>query len=267
MPKLPGGVEKAPWVGAFFLLGIWVQAACAASCAPVGNAEPVHIRYVLDGDTLILRDQRKVRLIGINTPEMGREGEPTQPLAIEARNRLRQLLFQSSQKAQMLPGKEPRDRHGRILANLWLPDGENLTARLLREGLGWALMIPPNTRLLACYQEAEQSARDAGRGVWKHPAYTAKASKDLNLRSTGFQRVYGRVMRVHRGGGALWIHLEGRFALRIPEPDLRWFPRPPDRSWVGRDVEVRGWLYAAKGETRVNVHHPAALQISGQSAP
>lgn len=254
-------MEKAPWVGAFFLLGLWFQAACSASCAPVGATEPVHISYVQDGDTLVLRDQRKIRLIGINTPEMGRDGNPAQPMAIEARNRLRQLLFQAGQKAQLQAGKQPQDRYARNLAHLWLPTGENLTARLLREGLGWALMIPPNTSLLGCYQEAEQAARRARRGVWKHPTYAAKASKELDLRSTGFQRVYGRVIRVHQGGGALWIHLEGRFALRIPEQDLHWFPSPPDRAWLGREIEVRGWLYNAKGETRVNVHHPAALQI------
>ena len=83
----------------------------------------------------------------------------------------------------------------------------------------------------------------------------------------GFMRVRGKVVRIGKSRKTSWINLEGRFAVRIPEQDLRWFPTAPDRSWLGRELEVRGWLYTAKGETRVNVHHPAALQITGGAVP
>ena len=68
-------------------------------------------------------------------------------------------------------------------------------------------------------------------------------------------------MRVNHGGGATWVNLEGRFAVRIPDEDLRWFSHPPDSSWTGKQLQVRGWLYAAKGELRVTVRHPAALEL------
>ncbi|MEA2080078.1 MAG: thermonuclease family protein [Pseudomonadota bacterium] len=261
MPAGHGLLKKAPWVGAFFVCLIWLSSASADNCSPPAATEAVQVRYVHDGDSLVLRDNKKIRLIGINTPEMAHQNQPTQALAVKARDRLRQLLFQQGNRAQLVYGEQQQDRHKRNLAHLWLADGRNLTAELLREGLGWAIAIPPNVRFLDCYLESEKTARMASRGVWDHPDYVAGNSSDLSLRDEGFQLVRGRIVRVNHGGGATWINLEGRFALRIPDQDIGWFKQPAERSWVGREVEVRGWLYSAKGELRVNVQHPAALQF------
>jgi endonuclease YncB( thermonuclease family) len=243
------------------MLLIWQQIAIAGACAPPAGSESVQVRYVHDGDTLVLTDNRKIRLIGINAPEAEQDGQPAQALAIQARDRLRRLLFAQGNKAQAVYGEDHKDRYGRHLAHIWLADGTNLSADLLREGLGWAVAIPPNTRFLDCYLESEQWARAAGRGVWSHPDYAVSASAQLTLRNRGFRLVQGRVVRVNHGGGAIWVNLEGRFAVRIPDADLRWFRRPPDSSWTGKQVQVRGWLYAAKGELRVTVRHPAGLEL------
>ncbi|MCO6413115.1 MAG: thermonuclease family protein [Thiogranum sp.] len=261
MPKAKAVPGKASLVGAFFVLACWQQNISAADCSPPVTAEAVQVRYIHDGDTLVLADNRKVRLIGINTPEVSRNGEPAQALAINARDRLRQLLFEQSNKARILYGQQKVDDHGRSLAHLWSPDGTNLAAVLLREGLGWAVAIPPNVRLLECYLESERQALEASRGVWDRPDYHAIASNQLSLRDEGFMRVKGRVTRVNHGGGATWINLEGRFAVRIPDQDLQWFANRPDTTWLGRELEVRGWLYVTKGESRITVNHPAAITM------
>jgi len=260
-------LKKAPRVGAFFILLIHLLPAWADSCSPPATTEPVQVRYVHDGDSLVLADNKKIRLIGINTPEMAHQEQATQALAIKARDRLRQLLFQQGNRARLIFGDQQQDRHMRNLAHLWLADGRNLSAELLREGLAWAIAIPPNVRYLDCYLEAEKAARMASRGVWDHADYVARDSSGLSLRDEGFQRVRGRIIRVNRGGGASWINLQGRFALRIPDQDINWFKKRPDRSWVGREIEVRGWLYAAKGELRVNLRHPSALQFTDRHTP
>ena len=46
----------------------------------------------VDGDTLILDPGEAIRLVGINTPEMARDGRPAEPLALEARDTLVALL-------------------------------------------------------------------------------------------------------------------------------------------------------------------------------
>ena len=254
-------LNKAPWYGAFFVLALWLSGAAASECAPPPNTERVQVRYVHDGDTLTLRDNRKIRLIGVNTPEVADRDRPAEKLALRARERLRQWLFTQGNQARLLYGREKRDHYGRLLAHLWLPDGSNLTAKLLREGLGWAIVIPPNTRFLDCHLEAEQSARQASRGVWGLAEYAPAESRRLELRDSGFRLVRGRVVRVNHGAHATWINLEGRFAIRIPDDDLHWFRQRPGTRWLGKRVEVRGWLNPIKGELRVTVHHPAMIRL------
>jgi len=261
MPADHRWLKKAPRVGAFFVLLIWLSPASADNCSPPATTEPVRVRYIHDGDSLVLSDSRKIRLIGINTPEIAHQDQATQALAIKARDRLRQLLFQQGNRAKLIYGAKQQDRHRRNLAHLWLADGMNLAAELLREGLAWAIAIPPNVRYLDCYLEAEKTARTSARGIWDHADYAAKDSGSLSLHDEGFQRVRGRIIRVNHGGRASWINLQGRFALRIPDQDIKWFKKRPDNSWVGRKIEARGWLYSAKGELRLTVQHPAALQF------
>jgi endonuclease YncB( thermonuclease family) len=261
MPADFRGSKKAPWIGAFFALVAWQPSVLAASCAPPETTEPVRVRYVYDGDTLVLTDDRKIRLIGINAPETARNGQPAEALGVEARDRLRQMLFRQGNAARALYGVDRLDRHGRTLAHLWLPDGKNVSAEMLRSGMAWTVAVPPNVRLLDCYLASERPARAAGKGVWSHPELDVKPSHELDLRSRGFHRVSGLIMRVNRGGGATWINLQGRFAVRIPDEDLRWFERTPDRSWIGKKLQVRGWVYSAKGESRMTLRHPAALEL------
>ena len=239
--------KEALLSGAFFLLLAQLIPAAAEPCGPPGDAPLVKVRYVHDGDTLVLADDTRVRLIGINTPEVGSDGQPAQPLAIRARDHLRQLLFKHNNQVRLQEGEQRQDQHRRTLAYLWLPDGTDISSDLLRAGLGWPVAIPPDTRFLDCHEQAETEARQAQRGVWARGAYPALKSASLGLRTSGFQRVRGRVVRINHGGGATWINLQGRFAVRIPDEDLHEFRQPPTQDWIGRELEVRGWVVSDEG--------------------
>lgn len=255
-------LRKAPWCGAFFVLAVALGGppGAAADCPGGRTDEAVAVRHVYDGDTLILSDNRRLRLIGVNTPELGRDGAADEPLALAARDRLRRLVFDSGQRVRLRYGPQRLDRHGRTLAHLFLADGSNVSARLLEQGLGWALAIPPNLWGLDCYRQAEETARRQRRGVWSLSRYRPAEAARLDLRSHGFRLVQGRITRVADSRSARWINLQGRFAVRIPRADLAYFEPQPSSAWIGRRVEVRGWVYRARGELRLNLHHPGALR-------
>ncbi|VAW79045.1 hypothetical protein MNBD_GAMMA15-2578 [hydrothermal vent metagenome] len=256
-------LKKAP-AGAFFVLACsaWSASALALDCGPPAKTETAHVRYVHDGDTLVLDNDRKIRVIGINTPELARKDKPNEPLSIRARDRLRQLLFTSKNRVRLLYGEQRKDRYGRYLANIWSTNNRNLTEQLLAEGLGWHIAITPNIRYLECYQAAEVNARKTKRGVWGNPAWKARKAGKLTLRDTGFQRVLGQVTRINHGGGATWIELDNRLTLKLVDSDRHWFKKLPGPDWKGRQLEVRGWLYQTRGKLRVNVHHPATLTLT-----
>ena len=122
-------------------------------------------RRVHDGDTLVLEDGRRVRLIGVNSPEVSSRG-PGDPFADEA-TRAAQNFLAGSPSVLLLPGAETWDRYGRLLAHVFRPaDGASLAAELIARGLAWQIAVPPNLAYLECNRAAEHQARVAARGVW-----------------------------------------------------------------------------------------------------
>ena len=261
--------RKALLVSAFFVAGWLALAGTALAEAPLPGCtleridETAHGDFVYDGDTLRLGDGRKLRFIGLNTPELGRDGRPDEPFARRARERLIGLLEPHDGRLQLQIGRDPDDRYGRLLAHPALPDGTNITAVLIREGLAAHLVVPPNTGLLDCYAQAERAARASGRGIWSTARYAVRSTRMLPADAEGFFILRGTVERIGRGRHTLWLNLDGRVAVKIGEEDFGYFG---DRDWealVGREVEVRGWLHPRRdGSRMMRLRHPAALTVS-----
>lgn len=217
------------------------------------------VSYVHDGDTIKLDDGQSLRLIGINTPELGHGGAPAEALADAARDTLQTLLADSPQIA-LRYDSERRDRYGRLLAHAFLPDGRSITAYLLEQGLGAQIMVPPNAWGLACYQQAERRARAAGRGIWSRPEYRPLPSTNVSAATRGFHFIQGRVQRVGRSTKSVWINLEGGVALRIARNDLNYFSGLPLESLENQVVLARGWIYPGERGPTMRIRHPAALE-------
>ena len=115
-----------------------------------------------DGDTLWLSGIGKVRLIGIDTPEVfsGVECYGRRAAAF-----LRRLLPLGSEVRYRL-GSEERDRYGRALAYVWLDDGRFLNRLLLARGYAQTLTIPPNVEYADDFAAAARRARGRGLGLW-----------------------------------------------------------------------------------------------------
>lgn len=242
-------VRKALQWGAFFVVWLSAGLAQADACGMPGEAVPVHSRTVFDGDTLELADGRRVRLIGINAPEVGRKGKPSEPFARAAEQRLRELT--SGGSLYLVPGEEPRDRYGRTLAHLFDARGRSIEAQLLTEGLGFAIAVPPNLRLVACHVAAEQSARSAARGLWAGSPVTEAAK----LSRGGFQIVRGTVRTVDKAGRFWWLALDGDAVLRIHHEDQDVLPGGTPGGIIGQTIEARGWVIDRLGERSMKAGH------------
>lgn len=64
-------------------------------------------------------------------------------------------------------GVEERDRYGRLLAYVWLPDGRMLNRVLVEQGYAQTLTIPPNVDFADVFRAGAQAAREAGLGLWR----------------------------------------------------------------------------------------------------
>jgi len=217
------------------------------------------VKYVHDGDTLHLASGEKIRLIGINTPELGRDGRPAEPLAYAARDRLREIIKQTGHSVGLRFDRDRKDRYGRTLAHLYDARGHSLSAQLLKDGLANLLAVPPNLDGLRCYARQESHARAQRHGIWRHNPVID--SLRLTSSTQGYQHIKGRITRIGEGRRNLWLNLPGGVALRIDKKDLEHFPGLKPRQLAGKTVIGRGWLYTRKGERRMRIRSAYALEI------
>jgi micrococcal nuclease len=243
------------------LLACCVPTARAGDCAAIRAYEQVEVSYVYDGDTVKLADGRKLRFIGIDTPEFGHHGEPNQPFAAPARAFLNELLNAHDHTVKLQTGTEVRDHYGRLLAHAFLRTGENVAVQLLDAGLATTMVVPPDTWAADCYQRHENKARAARLGLWSLPAYRPQESTHLPRDTKGFRIVRGRVTGVGRTRYGVRVDLNGDLEIRVPSKDLSYFEPGYLENLKGQRVEVRGWIKTAREGLRVNVRHPAALRI------
>lgn len=134
------------------------------------DAQPAVVTRIVDGDTIRVRlpdhlDDQPVRLLNLDTPELGRDGQPDECLAQAASDHLATLVPVGS-TVWLAADVEDRDRFDRLLRGVWTEQGVFTNAELVREGLGVVLLIEPNDRFYAEVLRAEAQARAQRRGLW-----------------------------------------------------------------------------------------------------
>lgn len=139
------------------------------------------VTRVVDGDTIEARiggEVEDVRLIGVDTPETVKPGEPVQCFGPRASDFTHRQL--EGRRVRLVFGVERRDVYGRLLAYIYVEDstldvsrpvqsptrGRFFNSILIRRGFARALTIPPNDRFAARFERLALAAGRAGRGLW-----------------------------------------------------------------------------------------------------
>jgi micrococcal nuclease len=139
----------------------------AAPAAPAAGTPLRSVVRIVDGDTLVLDGNERVRLIGINTPESVDPRRPVQWYGKEAAAWTRKEL--AGKKVRLAFDVEPKDKYGRTLAYVFLENGTFFNLRLVEEGYAFSYPYPPNVAHVEEFRAAERKAREAGRGLWSDP--------------------------------------------------------------------------------------------------
>lgn len=121
------------------------------------------VDYVIDGDTIELRNRERVRLIGINTPEIG------QPYSSEAKNKLKELT--EGKEVKLEKDITNRDQYNRLLRYIWLGD-VLINLEMVRLGYANSYTYPPDVKYQDQIVVAEREAREKKIGLWV-PAETS----------------------------------------------------------------------------------------------
>jgi micrococcal nuclease len=143
------------------LFGLCVMFA-AGPGAPVARPEVLigKVVAVVDAETvavLVGTEQHRIRVYGIDCPERG------QPFGARARQLIGELAFYKTVQVEL----RDRDRYGRTLGRVRLPDGKDLGAEMIRAGVAWSYEgSGPGGQ---AYSRMQSEARKAKRGLWSDP--------------------------------------------------------------------------------------------------
>ena len=153
-------MRKQVFICVFICCGFWfnVQETMAESWYTV--------RWVDDGDSIVLQDGRHVRYIGINAPEIQHEDRKAEPFGEKAKSINKKLVFHKTVRLEY--DREKKDRYGRTLAYVYLRNGLFINLEMISHGAAYFLYLKPNTKYTELFIKQQRDAMQAGRGLWQN---------------------------------------------------------------------------------------------------
>jgi micrococcal nuclease len=128
------------------------------------HAEIYKVKRVIDGDTLLLINGERVRLIGVDTPETKHPQKPVEYFGREAYLFTKEMV--DGKEARFEFDRQKRDRYGRLLAYVYLLDGTFLNAEIIKQGYGFAYTRFP-FKYMEEFRRYEREARENRKGLWR----------------------------------------------------------------------------------------------------
>lgn len=235
-----------------------------------------HVVRVIDGDTLVLDGDRRVRLLDINSPEMNHDSGKAEPYAQQATDALRRMVF--GQYVTVETGRKAKDSYGRWLGHVYLRTANGGSAwvngTLVRDGYAHIYSFADNalyTNELGAY---EAIARANTRGLWRLPEWQVRMAEECCAREDigTFKLVEGTIRSAahvkRNSGGRTYLNFgtnwKTDFTVMIADSDVRWFKKAGIDDIIGhykgKTVRVHGILQPVNG-VQVRVTHPAQIEI------
>ena len=128
---------------------------------------------VIDGDTVDVSLNGQVvrlRLIGIDTPEVVDPRGPVECFGREASAKAHELLDGQTVTLEADPSQDERDRYDRLLRYVWLSDGRLFNQEMVAQGYAFEYTYDLPYKYQAEFKQAEHDAREAQRGLWSPQA-------------------------------------------------------------------------------------------------
>ena len=132
----------------------------SVSCS---NSQVLKCTRVVDGDTIILSNGERVRLIGVDTPETKHSKKPVEYYGKEASAFTKRMV--EGKEVRLEYDQQQRDKYGRLLAYVYLMDGTFLNAEIIKQGYGNAYIKFP-FKYMDDFRQYEKEARETKRGLW-----------------------------------------------------------------------------------------------------
>lgn len=221
------------------------------------------VTVVYDGDTIRVRfengQSKKVRLIGIDAPEMDTVGDEARFRALMAKRFAFFYLY--GKDIELSYDWELEDTYGRLLAYVWTESEGLFNKFILKEGFASVLLrFPFRVDFRKEFMEAETDARSQGKGLWNEGPYP---SIELNR----WKETLGTIVTVlltcaqtEPQGKFFFLHDSGgEFSALIPQESLSLLPDA--KKYKGKTLSITGFLEEFKGKPQILVFLPCQIRM------
>ncbi|MDF1582408.1 MAG: thermonuclease family protein [Methyloprofundus sp.] len=216
------------------------------------------VKKVYDGDTVQLSDGRKIRLLGINTPEIEHPNQAEQVGGELAKKWLIEALL--GKKVRLEFAQEKRDKYQRYLAHIFTEQDVHINCELVRLGFASVNVFPPSLKYVPELIEAEREAEAGKLGIWGYSEYSVKSVQQLtNKNKQGWQRVSGTVATIKVTAKNVYLKFVEDFEVGIKKENLAYFDDLD--ALKGQEIEVRGWVNRYKNSYMMWIKHSSAMRV------
>jgi micrococcal nuclease len=251
---------------ALSVLIVALLAPAALCCA----SESGKVVEVIDGDTIRVEiggRVESVRLLGVDTPEVDSR-RPVEQFGKEASEFTRRLALDEVVRLERDLQGDTRDRYGRLLRYVYLPDGSLLNAEIIRQGYGHAYTRFPYS-MMESFRALEREARDAGRGLWGRERLKTLTSAEAAAHVGEVVTVCGVVASAKYAtgvrGAPTFLNLDRPYpdqplTIVIWETDRSAFGRP-EATYANQPVCVTGKIEEHKGKPQIVARDPSQIEV------
>jgi len=239
----------------FTLIGLLCLLPCSVAhsgtLSIISHGRWVNVASISDGDTFKTTKGERIRLLGINTPEVAHQASPAQPMGNTASKALSNLIAGTS--VRLAFDEQSKDDYSRTLAQVYLSDGTWVNGEMIRTGMAHVYTFTPNLRWAAQLIQLEKSARKAKLGIWRTARFKMLDANKVTAEHLGqFRVISGQIAQVNRNGFGFRM---GKLKISIPRKYRSYFNSPLDIK-MGDEVVVHGVIRASTSGLYLPLHSP-----------
>ena len=131
---------------------------------PQQQKQKVKVIRIIDGDTIEIEGNIKIRYIGVNTPELHDPKKPIECFGQAASDENKKLV--EGKEITIQKDVSETDKYKRLLRYVWVGD-IFVNDYLVRQGFAQVATYPPDVKYVTQFLEAQTEARENNRGLWK----------------------------------------------------------------------------------------------------
>ena len=221
---------------------------------------------IIDGDTFRLETGEKVRLIGIDAPEL------SQPGGEMSREYLAHLIL--GNPITLEKGSEAKDNYNRLLRFVYIND-LCINEEMIRQGYAEARYLPESP-IRDYYLQLEIQAETTKAGLWSDNVFQSRSEVDWDtdipvidwVNADDYYNQYviieGIIINTYNSRRVCFLnfHTDYQYCTAVIFAcDLPGFPYTPDICYLGRKVKIIGIIKEYKGSPEIIVKTPDQIRI------